>query len=377
MGLAERSRTLILCVDQDNDVGKKTGVTTPIIGKESNIHAASTLAIADPEEADANAMFGAVRILNQMNAKYPQEEFELATITGTPFGGVEAHRKMMQELEAVLKVFPANGIVLVTDGFADDVLDPIIRSRVPITSIQHVVVKHSERIEETYAVFFKYLKMLVDDPYYSRIALGVPGVLFIIFGFLIALNQLQNAGLAVSFVIGFVLFVKGFGIYNRVVEYRPRVPPPEKQLIVISRLVGTVLALLGGYQGVYGAYTMMPSQPQPLTDISYWASVAPRLIGHFIIKGIDMIALGVFIAFLGSAVYYYMNNDERVGNNVISAILAFWMWLISLSAADVLINPNVKLSLFSPLVYYTVASVATTILAVAILYRRYKKLPFT
>jgi putative membrane protein len=223
------SKTLILCVDQDNDVGKWTGVTTPIIGKGNTIEAATNLAIADPEEADANAMFGAVRILNRMTHDHPDEEFQIATITGTLNGGVEADRKMMKELADVLRQFPADGLILVTDGFVDDSIKPIIQSRIPITSVQHIVVKHSERIEETYLIFFKYLKMLVDDPYYSRIALGVPGVLLIIFGFLLASNQLQNAGLAVTFVVGIVFFVKGFGIYNRALEFKPILPPPETQ----------------------------------------------------------------------------------------------------------------------------------------------------
>src|SRR5512137_2474107 len=147
-----KAKTLILCIDQDDDIGKKAKVPTPIVGVDANREAASSLAIADPEEADANAMFGAIKLYKELTAKYPGEEFQVATVAGSPSGGVEADRKMVEELKSVLDAFAASGIVLVTDGFADDVLKPILQSRVPITSVHHVIVKHSERIEETYAV---------------------------------------------------------------------------------------------------------------------------------------------------------------------------------------------------------------------------------
>ncbi len=64
-------RVLILCIDIDDDIGKKAGVETPILSRNKNLEAASILALADPEEADANAMFGAVRIYDSLLEKYP------------------------------------------------------------------------------------------------------------------------------------------------------------------------------------------------------------------------------------------------------------------------------------------------------------------
>jgi len=158
-------RTLILCIDVDDDIGKKAGVKTPILSRNKNLEAASALALADPEEADANAMFGAVRIYDSLLEKYPNEIYEIVTISGSASGGIEADRNVVRKLESVLKSFKATGVILVTDGYADEAVIPLIQSRVPITSIQHVVVKHSERLEETWAVIFRYLKQLVEDPY--------------------------------------------------------------------------------------------------------------------------------------------------------------------------------------------------------------------
>jgi putative membrane protein len=372
-----KAKTLILCIDQDNDIGKKAEVDTPVVGVEANKEAAATLAIADPEEADSNAMFGAIKLYKELTKKYQDEDFQVATIAGASSGGIEADRKMIEELQSVLAGFPASEIVLVTDGFADDVLKPIMQSRVPITSVHHVVVKHSERIEETYAVFGKYLKMIFDDPYYSRFALGVPGVLLLIFGFLIASNQLQNAGLAVVFVLGIVFFIKGFGIYDKVTNIKPRLPPPEEQLVFVARLIGLMVAVVGIYQGASSAAVTLPSPIRPLWDLTWWAGVLPTFISVFLLKGIDLIIVSVMVILIGGAVMHYLRKDERLGQSLVSINLTFWVRFIVVESAKIFQNPETPISIASPLIFYTVASVATTIIAVFLTYRKYKRLPFT
>jgi putative membrane protein len=375
--MEEKARNLVLCIDRDDDVGKKTELDTPIVGKEANLAAASALAVADPEEADSNAMFGAVKLYRDLIDQYPDEEFQVATISGSARGGIESDRKMLDELTTVLKDYPATGIILVTDGFAES-LTPILESRVPINSVHHVVVKHSQRVEETYAVLFRYLRMLIDDPYYARITLGVPGILLIIFGFLIASNQLENAGLAVTFVIGVVLFLKGFGIYNRLVKIRLRIPPPEQQVVLAAWVSGAVVAIIGAFQGVSYASTFLPAQLQPISDLGFWASILPTLVAEFLLKGIDLIVIGVIVSFVGRLASHYMRREfGKLYQNALSINIAFWLRFIAIESAKILLEPGVTLTLWSPLIFYTLASVATTIVVVVLIYSRYKKLPFT
>ncbi|HIH87883.1 TPA: DUF373 family protein [Candidatus Bathyarchaeota archaeon] len=371
-----KAKTLILCIDQDNDIGKKAKVPTPIVGAEANKEAAASLAIADPEEADSNAMFGAIKLYKELMVKYPDEEFQVATVAGSQQGGVEADRKMVEELKVVLDAFPASGIVLVTDGFADDVLKPILQTRVPITSVHHVIVKHSERIEETYAVFGKYLRMLFDDPYYSRIALGVPGILLLIVGFLIASNQLQNAGLAVVYVLGAVFFLKGFGIYDRIVNFKPKLPPPDEQVVYVARVIGAIVAIVGIYQGLSSAILYIPAEVS-FGDLSWWAGMLPMFLSVFLLKGIDLITLGVSVFFVGGAVSNYLRKDERLAQNIVSLNLTYWVRMIMIESAKILQAPETEINIWSPLIFYTLASIITTIIIVYVLYRRYKRLPFT
>lgn len=370
--MSATEKTLIICIDGDDDIGNKAEVKTPVIGREENLKAATQLAVSDPEEADANAMFGAIKLHDRLRRDYPDESFEVATIAGSSSGGVEADRKMIKELGEVLRAYDASGVILVTDGFADDALIPIIQSRVPITSIHHVVVKHSERLEETWAVIFRYLRMLVEDPYYSRVSLGVPGVLLVIFGFLLASGQVENAGMVTAFVLGAVLFLKGFGLDERIADIRPRLPPSNRLMTAIAGGIGVILGLLGFYQGITYAWKFLPEEVAPFWDLAFWAGRLPELAGNFLIRGADLIALGAAIALIGdSASHYLQKKNVKIWENVIGLIFLFWMRLIVLESSEILIDPEITLTLFSPLIFYTVAGVATIILAVILIYRRY------
>ena len=377
--MAEPDRTLILCIDSDDDIGIKGSVKTPIIGREANIQAATKLALSDPEEADANAMFGAVKLYDKLMKDYPDEAFEIATIAGSGKGGVEADRAMVRELGRVQKQFVADGVIIVTDGFADEELVPIIQSRIPITSIHHVVVKHSERIEETYAVIFRYLKMLVEDPYYSKVSLGVPGILLVIFGFLMASNQLENGGMVVAFVMGIVLVLKGFGWDSKLAELEPRLPPPDRWINIITTGLGGIVFIIGIVRGLDSAWNIIPLPIAPFWDLTYWATNSADLIGAFISKGTDMVTLGHGIAIAGDGISTYVQNkeDPKVWSNMIGILVLLWMRPISIEASHIIRNPGVTITVFSPLIIYTVLGVITLTLFVTWVYRRHGRELFT
>ncbi|MGD2066853.1 MAG: DUF373 family protein, partial [Candidatus Bathyarchaeota archaeon] len=187
-------RILILCVDRDDDLGMKAGINTPVLGRKENVNAAASLALRDPEEADANAMFEAVRIYDNLKKNTKgEEEHEVATIAGSDLHGIEADRQLVAELTEVLEVFKATDVILVTDGYADEMVLPLIESRVPVTSVRRIVIQHSKSIEETAALFSRYLKLLYENPRYSRMILGLPGILFLVLGALWVAEMLTFA----------------------------------------------------------------------------------------------------------------------------------------------------------------------------------------
>jgi len=336
----EKKKILVLCVDRDGDLGAKTEIKTPLIGREGNLNAAVALALKDPEEPDANAMFEAVRIYDRLlNEGKPDEVFEIATISGSELGGVGADRKIVAELSDVLKAFPANEVILVTDGYSDEAVLPLIESRVPVSSVRRLVVRHSESIEETAALFTRYFRMLMENPRYSRIALGLPGVLFLILGVLAIFNLVHYYLMAFVIVLGVFMLVKGFGVdrwakklYVWMKEYSP--PPLPVQISAFSALAGFLCMGIGIYLG-WGAVI------ESNLDLSNWVSVLPQVAGLFIGDSKDLMVIGICVALTGRAIRWYFERDARLLRNAALIVLIGWTRQILDAASSILINPKI------------------------------------
>ncbi|MEM3797111.1 MAG: DUF373 family protein [Candidatus Bathyarchaeia archaeon] len=335
----EHRRILILCVDRDGDIGTKTEIKTPLIGKEENLNAAVALALKDPEEPDANAMFEAIRLYDRLiGENKPEEVFEIATISGLELGGVGADRKIVAELSDVLKVFPANEVILVTDGYSDEAVLPLIESRVPVSSVRRVIVKHSESIEETAALFTRYIKMIMENPRYSRIALGLPGILLLILGVLAIFGMVHYYLMAFVIILGAYLFVKGFGadrlakrLYVWIKEYSP--PPLPVQISAFSILAGLLCIGISIYVGLSAVADLG-------LDWSNWLSLLPKTVGVFITTSKDLVVIGVCLALTGRAIRWYFERDARLLRNAALIVLIGWTRQILEEVSRILINPQ-------------------------------------
>lgn len=212
-------KVLILAIDRDNDFGVKAGVNGPVIGREKCLDAAVKLSLADPEDSDANTLFAAIKLYDELKRSGEFEDVEVALITGHPSVGVKSDLELSRQLEEVLKVFPADGVIPVTDGAEDEQIFPIISSKVPIISSRRVVVKQSPGIETTWYIIVRYLKELLSDPEASKVFVGIPGMIVLLFGLakLISLRYPASTQIVSSVVTGFIMllvggyfFVKGF-----------------------------------------------------------------------------------------------------------------------------------------------------------------------
>jgi len=85
------SRLLVICVDRDNDIGDKTGIATPVVGRDACIEAAQRLALEDPEDADSNSIFYAIKTYEDLVSK--GYKTEIITVAGVADKGVQADER--------------------------------------------------------------------------------------------------------------------------------------------------------------------------------------------------------------------------------------------------------------------------------------------
>ncbi len=351
----KQKKILILCVDRDDDLEKKAGVKTPVIGRKRNLEAAIKLALSDPEEPDANAMFEAMRTYDKLkDESKPEEDFEIAAISGSEIGGVTADRKIAAELEQLLDTFSATEIILVVDGYSDEAVLPLIQSRVPVTSVSRIIIKHSESIEETVALFSRYLKMIWDNPRFSRLLLGVPGLLILVAGILSIFNFLSIFWIFFVLILSTVMVVRGFGadkaaksFYRWVKEYSP--PPLRVQISGFSTGAGALCIVIGAYRGWTNASIALPQLGSP-SDFAGWLSVLPPITGHFIQGSMDLLVVGVCVALLGRAIRWYLEHDARLLRNAALMVTVAWSRQILDGTSVVLTGGNYDELVFSVIV---------------------------
>jgi len=202
------TRTLVISVDRDDDLGKKAGIRGPVVGRKEVLTAALRLGIADPEESDTNAILGALHLHDQLKESAESNDaVEIAVLTGDERVGVRSDRAVARQLEEVIEEFQPDRGSLVTDGAEDESILPIIQSRLNIDHVQKIIVRQSKGIEGTY---YYIVKAIEDEKW--RMKLLVPLSVFLM---LIGLGMiLPNGGIIIGLMplfIGIYLMAKGLG----------------------------------------------------------------------------------------------------------------------------------------------------------------------
>ena len=205
--MAETKNIMVVCVDRDNDLGRKAGVKGPVVGRKNNLNAAAKLGVADPGESDVNCIFGAIRKFDEVKKHY--SNVEIVTLTGVGKQDFESDKEINEQLDKVLEDFAADSFVLVTDGAEDDQVLPILQSRAQVMSKETIIVKQASQVESTYYT----IKEALKDPYLARIVFGFPGLVLILY---YVFGELSIK--LISLVLGAYLLLKGFGIEEKAIS---------------------------------------------------------------------------------------------------------------------------------------------------------------
>ncbi len=210
-------RTLVLCVDRDDDFGAKSGLNSPFIGREENLNAAMALGVKDPEDSDTNTVLAAVSLYDEMLKQ--GMDVVVATICGDVHVGYQSDLVLSTQLETVLQTVKPDRVVLVSDGAEDEYIYPVVSSRVKVDSVRKVFVKQAPTVESTYYIL---IKMLNDDKIRKRVFPPL-GLALLVFGTFALFDSLKllSGGNDVSFTnMGLAMIWAVVGLYLLVFAYK-------------------------------------------------------------------------------------------------------------------------------------------------------------
>ena len=355
------NKLLVICIDRDNDVGEKAGIITPVIGRDACIEAAQRLALEDPEDADSNSIFAAIKTYEDLISKGYQ--VEVITVAGVKNRGVQADEKILVETKKVLEKFSANGAVIVSDGEDDESVIPVIQNVLPVVSVQRVVMKVSRSVEYSYAVFGKYLKMLAYDSKYSKFFLGVPGILLLIGGVATVFGYTAEIFAVLVSILGGAFLIRAFDI-DRVWSNWSK-PTPMGFIRMFTMVAGILLILSSVPSGVSSVDPeLIKSDMQLITIIT-----DKVIVGQFIAGVLPILWIGMGSIFAGTLLSNWMGEIPRQISDILRLIVLAALYPTVIQFTNIMIYDEPSLTLIPPLL----GGLAATLVSATILFKKYRK----
>ncbi len=355
------NRLLVICVDRDDDVGEKTGIKTPVIGRDACIEAAQRLALEDPEDADSNSIFSAIKTYEDLISKGYQAE--VITVTGVAQRGIQADEKIIVEIKGVLEQFPANGAVIVSDGEDDESVIPVIQTVLPIVSVQRVVMKVSRSVEYSYAVFGKYLKMVAYDPRYSKFFLGVPGILLLIGGIATVFGYTAEIFAVLVSILGGAFLIRAFDI-DKVWSSWTK-PTPSGFIRMFTLITGIILILSSVPAGI----SVIDIEGID-TGTDLLGQISDEVVlGQFMAGAMPILWVGIGAIFAGMLLSNWLAGVPRQISDSLRLIVLVSLYPTVAQFTDILISGANSLTLVPPLL----GGLAVTLISATLLFRRYRK----
>jgi len=355
------NKLLVICIDRDDDVGRKTGISTPVVGRNACIEAAQRLALEDPEDADSNSIFFAVKTYEDLVSK--GYEAQVITVTGVENRGVQADEKVASEIKSVLKKFSANGAVIVSDGEDDEMVIPVIQNVIPVISVQRVVMQVSRTIEHSYAVFGKFLKLVMYNPKYSKFFLGVPGILLLIGGIGAVTGYNVEIFAVLITILGGAFLIRAFDIDKAWTNWAK--PTPEGFTRMFTLITGLILIAASVPAGIT---TVSPENISG--DIGIINLITDEVvIGQFVSGMIPFLWIGLGTIFVGILFSNWLNRKLRHISDLLRIIVLVALYPTVHQFTNILMHEESSFSLILPLV----AGFAVTAASATLLIRRYRK----
>ena len=354
------SKLLVICVDRDDDIGKKAGIASPVVGRDACLEAAQRLALEDPEDDDSNAIFGAVKTYEDLISK--GYTAEVVTVAGDKNRGVQEDEKVVADIKLVLEKFSANGAVIVSDGDDDEMVIPIIQNVIPVISVQRVVMQVSKTIEHSYAVFGKFLKMVVYDPKYSKFFLGVPGILLLIGGIGTITGLTAEIAAVLVSILGAAFLIRAFDLDKAWVNWAK--PTPTGVIRIFTLVTGAILILASVPAGISVIGT------ENIASLGFVQIISnQQLVGQFLSGLFPILWIGIGTVFAGILASNWVNGKLKHISDIIRLIALGSIYPTVAQFATILVDDADVFSLVPPVL----VGGAITLISATLLFRRYRK----
>jgi putative membrane protein len=346
---------LVLCVDLDDDIGRKTGVETPVVGTDAVREAAVELATADPEDSDVNVLFEGLHIADEI----ADETVEVAAVAGDDRGDVVANRTVGEEVDTVLASISSDEEVralVVTDGAQDESVIPVIRSRITVDGVRRVVVRQAQDLESMYYT----MKQVLDDPETRGTILVPLGVLLLIYPLAVIGSFFEVTGGVVlgtvSALLGAYVLARGVGLVerlDRLVE-RARRSLYAGRVTIIAYVVAIALLAVGAVNGVDTLESRQAAAGSPLPALDVLAALLFGATRWFAAAGVTTSLGQITDEYLADRLEWrYLNAPFYVLSigTVLHAVSAYFLGILSLQYLAAALTVGTLLGLSSTLAF--------------------------
>jgi putative membrane protein len=223
--------------------------------------------------------------------------------------------------------------------------------------------KVSRTIEHSYALFGKFLKMVVYDPRYSKFFLGVPGILLLIGGIGVLTGYTAEIFAVLVGILGGAFLIRAFDIDKAWSNWAK--PTPEGFIRLFTLITG--LILIAG--SIPAGITNVGVENLP-ADLGIFNIITDKIvIGQFVSGMVPFLWIGIGTIFVGILFNNWLNRKLRHISDILRVIVLVSLYPTVYQFTNILIYEESSFSLLLPLVI----GFGVTATSATLLIRRYRK----
>jgi len=221
----------------------------------------------------------------------------------------------------------------------------------------------SRTIEHSYAVFGKFLKLVMYNPKYSKFFLGVPGILLLIGGIGAVTGYNAEIFAVLVTILGGAFLIRAFDIDKAWANWAK--PTPEGFIRLFTLITGLILIAASIPAGITTV-----SAENISSDVGIVNIITDNVvIGQFVSGMIPFLWIGLGTIFVGILFSNWLNRKLRHITDILRIVVLVALYPTVHQFTNILMYEESSFSLILPLV----AGFAVTAASATLLIRRYRK----